>query len=181
MKLEFSLILVDQTTRFVRSVLRNWGFQMEIFLFFLLSKFSFFFERKGKRKKVRKEEKGKRKEKSIHQSNLYFFFGCKEKLLFGCYLLYTPFSNAGKGQQCLTILKQNFTITKRNNIRVGTALYFFLSHFFLYILHLLYFSFSFGKKMKERKKGLFLCDFIFKLFSFLKRNKNHEIPGWSCQ
>jgi len=64
-KLEFSLILVDQTTRFVRSVLRNWGFQMEIFLLFLLSKtffFSFFIlkEKKRGKKKVRKEEKEKK-------------------------------------------------------------------------------------------------------------------------
>jgi len=32
-------------------------------------------------------------------------------------------------------------------------------------------------KDERKEKGIFLCDFIFKLFSFLKRNKNHEIPG----
>jgi len=92
-KLEFSLILVDQTTRFVRSVLRNWGFQMEIFLFFFYQKhlfFLFYFEREKKDEKVRKEEKEKKEKK--HTPVKFVFFMVVRNYFFGCYLLYTPFS-----------------------------------------------------------------------------------------
>jgi len=108
-KLEFSLILVDQTTRFVRSVLRNWGFQMEIFLFFFYQKhlfFLFYFEREKKDEKVRKEEKEK-KEKKAYTSQICFFYGCKKLLFWLLSIVYT-FLIAGKGQQCLTIFKVKF-------------------------------------------------------------------------
>ncbi len=154
---------------------------------FLLSKtfvFSFLF---WKRKKGWKgAERRKREErKKAYTSQICFFYGCKKLLFWLLSIVYT-FLIAGKGQQCLTIFKVKFYNWKRN-IGLG-QLFFFLSHFFHEFLHLFILFFFFWNKngtkrcdKDERKKGLFLCDFIFKLFSFLKRNKNHEIPGWSCQ